>query len=81
MPATVRFLLVQLLGFSECPEAIPTVLHALDDPSSIVRAEACRSLADLKARDALPQLRLRMKDPEAEVRRAASEAVSTLSRH
>jgi len=76
----VRFLMIQLLGFSECADAIPTVQKALEDPSPIVRAEACRSLADLRSRDSIPLLRKLTRDAVVDVRRAASDAISTLSR-
>jgi len=79
-PPTVRYLLVQLLGFSESPEALPTVEQALDDPSPRVRAEACRSLTDLRARKALPYLRTRLQDLDPEVRSAAVDAIAVLSR-
>ena len=79
-PDTVRFLLVQLLGFSECKDAQPSVERALEDPSPTVRAEACRSLMDLRANNALPLLRTRLRDMKPEVRRAAADAITTLSR-
>ncbi len=77
----VRYLLVQLLGFSESYDALPAVEKALEDPSPKVRAEACRSLTDLRARKALPYLRLRLQDMHSEVRSAAVDAIAMLSRH
>jgi HEAT repeat protein len=77
----VRYLLVQLLGFSESADATPAVQQALEDPSPRVRAEACRSLCDLRARQAMPFLRRRLQDMDAEVRSAAVDAISVLSRN
>lgn len=79
-PPEVRYLVVQLLGFSEVAEAAPAVERCLEDPSPLVRAEACRSLADLKARDRLSAIRARLSDVDAEVRRAALEAIGSLAR-
>ena len=81
LPQDVRYLLVQLLGFTESQEALPTVESALEDPSPRVRAEACRSLTDLRARRSLPFLRRRLEDVDPEVRGAAIDAISSLTRH
>lgn len=78
LPASVRYLVVQLLGFSGSEEAIPTVLSALDDASSTVRAEACRGLMDLRAREQLAVIRRRLEDVSPEVRRAALDTLSAL---
>jgi HEAT repeat protein len=75
---TLRFLSVQLLGFSEAPAALPTILAALDDRSPLVRAEACRSLEDLRHAEALPLLEARLADVDAAVCAAAAEAVLAL---
>ena len=45
-----RFYAVQLMGFSGDKTAIPPLIDALQDPEALVRAEACRSLEDLRAR-------------------------------
>ena len=66
---------VQLLGFSGASAAVPTLLRALDDPHPHVRAEACRSLEDLRAHDALPHLATRLDDLDEEVRLTAAEAI------
>jgi hypothetical protein len=76
----VRYLLVQLLGFSECADAAPAVERALEDPSPRVRAEACRSLCDLRVRAAMPVLRRRLQDLDPDVRSAAVDAIAVLSR-
>ncbi|MED5369901.1 MAG: HEAT repeat domain-containing protein [Myxococcota bacterium] len=73
-----RFYAVQLMGFSGDKRAIPPLMKALDDPEAAVRAEACRSLEDLRAKDALPALRARLDDMDAEVRIAAREALAHL---
>ena len=74
----VRDYLIQLMGFTEDPRAIPTVISALDDPHADVRAEACRALEDLRARDALPNLHARLEDMDAKVRLAAEETIRAL---
>jgi HEAT repeat protein len=74
----LRFLCVQLLGFSESPAALPALLEALEDKSAMVRAEACRSLEDLAHPASIPHLEARLEDVDAEVRVAASEALSAV---
>lgn len=74
----MRFLCVQLLGFSEAPAAYPTLLEALSDRSAMVRAEACRSLEDLARPDAVPVLEERLHDLDEDVRVAAAEALATI---
>jgi HEAT repeat protein len=76
----LRFLCVQLLGFSEAPEAYPVLIEALDDKSPIVRAEACRSLEDLAHPAAAPHLEARLADVDIEVRLAAAEALEVVLR-
>jgi HEAT repeat protein len=71
----LRFLCVQLLGFSGARAAIPTLLQALDDHDPVVRAEACRSLEDLRDRATIAALRARLDDLDERVRAAASEAI------
>lgn len=71
----LRFLCVQLLGFSEAPEALPVLLAALEDKSPLVRAEACRSLEDLAHPDSIRPLEARLGDVDEEVRAAAAEAL------
>ncbi len=75
---TVRFLIVQLLGFTGSDSAIETVEYALNDPEAYVRAEACRALADLMATQSRSLLQSRLNDTSLEVRRAASEALEIL---
>jgi HEAT repeat protein len=74
----VRYYLVQLMGFTEDARAVPCVLNALGDPNADVRAEACRALEDLRARDALPHLQSRLEDMDAKVRHAAEETIRAL---
>ncbi len=74
-----RFYAVQLMGFSGDKKAIPPLVDALQDPEALIRAEACRSLEDLRARKALPELRARLEDLDAEVRIAAREAIACLT--
>ncbi len=74
----LRFYVVQLMGFSEDPQAIPPVVGALEDPDPLVRAEACRGLEDLRARDAIPQIQARLEDLDPKVRSAAEETLRAL---
>lgn len=74
----LRFLAVQLLGFSGSRKAVPTLLLALDDKDPKVRAEACRSLEDIHARDCIPALESRLGDLDESVRVAAAEALIEL---
>jgi HEAT repeat protein len=74
----MRFLCVQLLGFTESTDALPTLLSALDDKSALVRAEACRSLEDVRQKDVIPMLEARLHDVDDEVRIAAAEALATI---
>ena len=68
------------MGFSGDDGAVPLVVKALDDADPSVRAEACRSLEDLRAKDALDALSKRTRDLDPHVRRAAREAVAVLTR-
>lgn len=76
----LRFLCVQLLGFSGSGDAVPTLVRALDDQHAAVRAEACRSLEDLGrvAWVAVEAVRRLEADADAEVRIAAMEALVSL---
>ena len=74
----VRYYIVQLMGFTEDPRAIPVVTTALADTHPDVRAEACRALEDLRARDSLPQIHARLEDMELKVRLAAEETIRAL---
>jgi HEAT repeat protein len=75
---TMRFLCVQLLGFSESPLALPTLREALNDKSPAVRAEACRSLEDLGDTSVITLLEHRLDDVDPDVRIAAAEALEGL---
>jgi HEAT repeat protein len=74
--AEMRFLCVQLLGFSGARAAVPTLIEALSDRDARVRAEACRSLEDISPRDAAAALEARLTDLDEEVRLAAAEALA-----
>ena len=74
----LRFYAVQLMGFSEDPRATAMVVEALEDRSPMVRAEACRALEDLRARQACDALAARIEDLDVHVRRAAREAMTAL---
>ncbi len=69
---------MQLLGFSGSRKAISTLLVALDDREPKVRAEACRSLEDINARETIPALEARLGDLDEDVRIAAAEALLEL---
>ncbi len=73
--SVLRFLCVQLLGFSGAKAAVPPLIDALDDKEAFVRAEACRSLEDLNAYEAIAPLRCRLDDLDDLVRLAAAEAI------
>jgi len=77
-PPVIRYYLVQLMGFTEDPRAIPTVINALSDSHPDVRAEACRALEDLRARAALKDLQARLEDKDIKVRLAAEETIRAL---
>jgi len=76
----VRFYAVQLLGFSGCEDAIPTLLRALEDFEPLVRAEACRSLEDIgvSSPDVCSALEGHLNDIDSNVARAASETLHSL---
>lgn len=74
----LRFLAVQLLGFSGSKKAVPALLGALDDRDPKVRAEACRSLEDINAKECIPALEARLSDLDEGVRVAAAEALIEL---
>ena len=74
----LRFLIVQLMGFSGATEAIDPVRGALEDPDPQIRAEACRSLEDLRAHSARDCLEQRLSDVSPIVRQAAAEALTGL---
>lgn len=76
--AEMRFLCVQLLGFSGSKAGVPTLVDALEDRSARVRAEACRSLEDVGAPEVTPAVRARLDDMDEDVRIAAAEALEEL---
>ena len=77
----LRFYAIQLLGFSGSPNAVDTLVFALNDPEPMVRAEACRSLEDLglKTQSVRSSLKARLDDIDGEVSQAAEEALSHLA--
>jgi len=75
---SLRFMLVQLMGFTGAKAAVPPVMTALQDKDPYVRAEACRALEDLNAVEALEVLEARLTDVESVVRTAAAEALAAL---
>jgi len=74
----MRYLCVQLIGFSESKKSIPTLILALDDPSAIVRREACFALEDMRAFDAIGAIEKRCNDLDPNVRNVAEEAYQFL---
>lgn len=74
----LRFYAVQLLGFSGDRRAIEPVIAALEDSEADVRAEACRALEDLRAKEAITHLEARVRDVSVDVRRAARDALEQL---
>jgi len=77
MPS-LRFMLVQLMGFTGANDAVTPVQDALQDHAPNVRAAACRALEDLEAVEALDDLEARLTDVESVVRVAAAEALAAL---
>ncbi len=76
----LRFLCVQLLGFSGSRKAVAGLLLALDDRDAKVRAEACRSLEDINDVETIPALKARLADLDESVREAAADALTELER-
>jgi len=76
--ARLRYLVIQLMGFADSTDAIPTIVDATNDPHPIVRAEACRALEDLIASDHLAVLEERLNDLDGRVRLAAKEAIENI---
>ena len=76
----MRYLCVQLLGFSDSQKAINALIVALDDTSAMVRREACFALEDLKAVKAIDAIERRKQDMDSSVRQVAEEAFNFLSR-
>ena len=74
----MRFDMVQLLGFSGAAACVAPLIEALDDKSARVRAEACRSLEDLRAIATVPALESRLTDVDENVRIAAQEALDAI---
>jgi hypothetical protein len=79
----MRYLCVQLLGFSESPLAIEPILLALQDTDVFVRKEACMALEDLKivTADVFEALEDRLCDLNPEVAQAANECIEFLRNH
>ena len=74
----MRFDMVQLLGFSGSSACVADLIEALEDKCARVRAEACRSLEDLRAAAAIPTLERRLTDVDENVRIAAQEALDAI---
>ena len=80
---SMRYLCVQLLGFSESPLAIDPILLALQDTNVFVRKEACLALEDLKivTSDVFEALEDRLCDLNPEVAQAATDCIEFLQNH
>ena len=74
------FYCVQLMGFSDCRQTIGTLIDALEDPCANVRREACLSLEQLEAIEALDAIKTRTYDVDPEVKAIASETIHYLSK-
>ena len=59
--------------------AIRDLLALLDDPTPLVRAQAVRGLATLRAVEQMPRVVRLLKDPDEGVRKAADEALGVLN--
>jgi HEAT repeat protein len=77
---------VRIAGSQELHEfgaaAVPVLERLLDDPEPRVRANACQGLGKLgaAAREAVPALRLRLTDPDADTRIAAGDALRQIDK-
>ena len=76
----LRYLCVQLMGFSDSKKVITPLIDALDDPSAMVRREACFALEDLTAVEALDTIKQRTQDVDPSVRQIATEVFDLLIR-
>src|SRR4051812_26592943 len=78
-PPASRAVICRSLGELGRPEGRPPLLHALDDPEAIVRAEACRGLAHVgRPEDATALARIMSADTSLDGRVAAIEALGAL---
>jgi len=82
--AFLRMEAAEILGGFEivAGKAVPALVGALSDEVSFVRVTACQALGRIgaAARPAIEPLRQRADDEDPEVRRAAAEAMETISR-
>jgi hypothetical protein len=69
---------MRLLARHYPEQAKPVLLGSLTSPSSIIRQNAVDELDELGDREALPALRLLLKDNDPDVRQAAATAVRNL---
>ncbi len=76
---TMRYLCVQLMGFSDSKKVISPLIDALDDPSAVVRREACFALEDLSAYEAIDTIKQRIQDVDPDVRQIAREVYDLLN--
>ena len=76
----LRFICVQLMGFSDSRQTIDTLIGALEDPCASVRREACLSLEQLKAEEAVEALKTRTFDVDPDVKEIANETLSYLTK-
>src|ERR1043165_4523382 len=77
--AKTRLELVEKLGLSESPAAVPSLILALKVPEANVRCAAAKALRGFKDERAVDPLIKVLKDPVALVRMAAAQTLSHLS--
>lgn len=76
----LRYFCVQLLGFNDTQEVIPTLLKALNDSEPAIRIEALYALEDQCCYEALDRIQTRTGDIDSEVRTIASEVFHTIKK-
>ena len=74
----LRYYCIQLISFSGVKTGKDTVLAALSDEAPQVRKEALYAVEDLNLKNALPLVRARLQDLDADVRRVAQEVYDYL---
>jgi HEAT repeat protein/energy-coupling factor transporter ATP-binding protein EcfA2 len=74
----VRQVIISALGAIGSDAVVDGLIHALKDRSAPARAEACRSLGDLRAEKAIVPLKAALKDKEWIVRRDAVRALGQI---
>jgi HEAT repeat protein len=75
----VRKFIIDILGDIAAPEAVTTLIHALEDDDSNVRAAAAENLGKLKTSQAVPALLKAMHQPDLLLQFTILEALSRIA--